>query len=119
MNTSFSQAGLKVLAVNQNKPKIINQVSPYIRKRKYKFNTAIDPRGKLADKFGIKSLPTTILADKNGNIIYRSEGFEDGMENEYLAELIKYLDQENIDYDDFKYKDQSKRKKAAFIDIEF
>ncbi|MDC0479856.1 TlpA family protein disulfide reductase [bacterium] len=119
LNTSFKNTGLQVLAVNENKPKIVNQVGSYIRKRKYKFNTAIDPLGKLADKLNIKTLPTTILADKNGNIIYRSVGYKDGMENEYLSELIKYLDQENIEYDDFKFEDKSARRKKAILDVEF
>ena len=82
---------MQVLAVNENKPKIVNQVGSYIRKRKYKFNTAIDPLGKLADKLNIKTLPTTILADKNGNIIPVDFGIMGRLDNDnkrYLAEIL-------------------------------
>jgi thioredoxin-related protein len=110
---------LKVLAVNLNKPKILSQVKPYLRKRKYKFAVSVDPRGKLGDKLAINGIPTLLLADKNGNIIYRSSGYEDGLENEYLKELINYLEKENIPYDDFTFKSNEDGKKKNIIDIEF
>jgi thioredoxin-related protein len=80
---------------------------------------SIDPRGKLADKLSVEGIPTLFFADKNGTILYRSSGYEDGYENEYLKELIKYLDKENIPYDDFKFKDKASRRKGAIVDIDF
>ena len=119
LNTSFSNTGLKVLSINVNEPKILNLVKPYVSKRKYKFDVSIDPRGKLADKLSVEGIPTLFFADKNGTILYRSSGYEDGYENEYLKELIKYLDKENIPYDDFKFKDKASRRKEAIVDIDF
>jgi thioredoxin-related protein len=119
LNTSFSNTGLKVLTINLNKPKILNLVKPYVSKRKYKFDVSIDPRSKLADKLSVEGIPTIIFADKNGNILYRSSGYADGYENEYLKELIKYLDKENIPYDDFTFKDKASRRKEAIVDIDF
>ncbi len=80
---------------------------------------SIDPRSKLADKLSVEGIPTIIFADKNGNILYRSSGYADGYENEYLKELIKYLDKENIPYDDFTFKDKASRRKEAIVDIDF
>jgi len=68
LNSNFSETGLKVLAVNVNKPQILNQVRPYINKRKYKFDVSVDPRGKLAKQFGVKGFPTLFLVDKDGTI---------------------------------------------------
>jgi len=56
--------------VNVNKPQILNQVRPYINKRKYKFDVSVDPRGKLAKQFGVKGFPTLFLVDKDGTIIH-------------------------------------------------
>jgi len=119
INTSFSNTGLKMLNINVNGPKILNLVKPYVRKRKYKFDVSIDPQSKLADKLSVEGIPTLFLVDKSGNIIYRSSGYVDGYENEYLKELIKYLDKENIPYDDFKFKDKASRRKEAIVDIDF
>ena len=55
LNESFENAGLQVLTVNVNKPNILNQVRPFMNKRKYKFPVSVDPRSKLAKKFGQNS----------------------------------------------------------------
>ena len=119
LNSNFSEAGLKVLAVNANKPQILNQVRPYINKRKYRFDVSVDPRGKLAKQFGVKGFPALYLVDKDGTIIHKSAGYEDGQENSYLEELTKYLESKNINYADFQYKKQLNSKKDAVIDIDF
>ena len=119
LNSNFSEAGLKVLAVNANKPQILNQVRPYINKRKYRFDVSVDPRGKLAKQFGVKGFPALYLVDKDGTIIHKSAGYEDGQENSYLEELTKYLESKNIKYADFQYEKQLSSKKDAGIDIDF
>ena len=119
LSSNFSETGLKVLAVNVNKPQILNLVRPYINKRKYKFDVSVDPRGKLAKQFGVKGFPTLFLVDKDGTIIHESDGYEDGHENSYLEELKKYLESKNISYADFQYKKQLDNKKDAVIDIDF
>jgi len=119
LNSNFSEAGLKVLAVNVNKPQILNQVRPYINKRKYRFDVSVDPRGKLAKQFGVKGFPSLYLVDKDGTIIHESAGYEDGQENSYLEELTKYLESKNIKYADFQYEKQLSSKKDAGIDIDF
>ena len=119
LNSNFSETGLKVLAVNVNKPQILNQVRPYINKRKYRFDVSVDPRGKLAKQFGVKGFPSLYLVDKDGTIIHKSDGYEDGQENSYLEELTKYFQSENIEYADFQYEKQLSSKKDAVIDIDF
>jgi len=119
LNKNFSDAGLNVLTVNTNKPNILNQVRPYINKRKYKFPVAVDPRGKLAKQFGVMGYPYLFLIDKNGSIIYKAAGYEDGQEDTYLSELMRYLDGENISYNDFKYEKQISEKKETSINLDF
>ena len=102
LNSSFKNAGLTVLTINSNEPKIVNQVRPYINKRKYKFEVSLDPSSKLAKQFGVNGFPTLFLVDKNGKIIHKSAGYSEGIEEEYLKKLKEYLVSENIVFDDFK-----------------
>ena len=51
LSEKFSNAGLSVLGVNSNKPKILNQVRPWINKRKISYDICVDPSGKLSEKF--------------------------------------------------------------------
>ena len=118
INSSFSKTGLKVLTVNANKPQIVKQVRPYINKRKYKFDVSLDPTFKLADKFGVKGFPSYYLVDKNGKVIHESAGYSEGIEEEYLKELKKYLTSQNIEFKDFEYQKKDNNKKEA-ISIDF
>ena len=45
LNDGFESAGLKVLGVNINSPKILNQVRPWINKRKIGYDISVDPSG--------------------------------------------------------------------------
>ena len=119
LNANFTEAGLRVLAVNVNKPKLLNQVRPYINKRKYRFDVSVDPRGKLAKQFGVIGFPVFFLVDKDGTVIHKSSGYKNGYEDSYLEELTKYLQSENIKYADFQYEKQLNIKKNTQINIDF
>lgn len=120
LNSYFSETGLQVLTVNVNKPNILNQVRPYINKRKYKFPVSVDPRSKLAKKLGVLGYPTLFLVGKDGTIIHKSSGYEDGMEDEYLDELLAYFKSENIDHKEFEYKKrQASDTKDTVLKIDF
>ena len=79
------------MAVNVNKPNILKQVRPYINKRKYKFPVSVDPRSKLAKKLGVIGYPALYIVDKDGTILYKSSGYEEGKEDEYLEKLTDYF----------------------------
>lgn len=115
----FEKTGLQVLTVNANKPNILNQVRPYINKRKYKFPVAVDPRGKLAKQFGVVGYPYLIMVDKDGLVIHKSSGYEDGQEDTYLKYLKEYLDNQRITYDNFSYKKQGSEKKETDFELDF
>ena len=103
LNSNFKDTGLSVLAVNVNKPNILKQVRPYINKRKYKFPVSVDPRSKLAKKLGVIGYPALYIVDKDGTILYKSSGYEEGKEDEYLERLIDYFNVEGIAYKNFEY----------------
>ncbi len=115
----FSSTGLKVLGINLNSPSILNQVRPWINKRKINFDISVDPKEKLAKTFGVEGLPTLFLIDKDGNIINKTVGFGEGYEDKYLEALMEYLDSENISYQEFEYQKENKIKKDVTMEIDF
>ena len=119
ISENFTEAGLKVLGVNINSPSIINQVRPWTNKRKINFDISLDPSKKIADQFNVRGLPTFFLIDKEGTILKRISGFTSGYEDDYLEEIKKYLDDENVSYKDFKFDKQTKARKDVSIDIDF
>ena len=61
INNHYKNIGLKVLAINVNNPKIVNKVKPYVKKRNFKFDVAIDPEAKIGSALKVEGLPTTFL----------------------------------------------------------
>tara|TARA_Y100000590_G_scaffold185404_1_gene211226 strand:- start:168 stop:551 length:384 start_codon:yes stop_codon:yes gene_type:complete len=119
ISENFGDIGLKILGVNINSPSIINQVRPWTNKRKINFDISLDPSKKLADQFNVRGLPTLFLIDKNGTILKEFSGFTNGYEEDYLKEIKKYLDSENISYGNFEFEKHNKTRKDVSIDIDF
>lgn len=52
-------------------------VKDFFKENRLSFTALLDPRGEAGKKFGINSIPTTFILDKNGNIIARAIGPRD------------------------------------------
>lgn len=118
LSENYKDTGLKVLGVNINSPKIINQVRPWANKRKVNFDISLDPDSRLAESFKVTGLPTTFLVDKNGRVLNQFRGYVDGYEDNYRDAIEKHLDSQNIIYKNFEFEKQDKEKKS-FIEIDF
>ena len=118
LSENYKDTGLKVLGVNINSPKIINQVRPWANKRKINFDISLDPDSRLAESFKVTGLPTTFLVDKNGKVLNQFRGYVDGYEDNYRDAIEKHLDNQNIIYKNFEFEKQDKEKKS-FIEIDF
>ena len=118
LSENYKDTGLKVLGVNINSPKIINQVRPWANKRKVNFDISLDPDSRLAESFKVTGLPTTFLVDKNGKVLNQFRGYVDGYEDNYRDAIEKHLDSQNIIYKNFEFEKQDKKKKS-FIEIDF
>ena len=115
----YEKAGLKVLAININNPKIVNKVKPYAQKRNFSFDVAIDPESKIADALDIQGIPTTIFIDKDGKIWDRHVGFSPGMEKDYVSSLVTYFEKNNIDHDPISLEETIKLNENQNVNIEF
>ena len=94
---------IKVYAINTEKPNKL-KIRDFFRTIDVaSLETYYDPDFRLVKQFKMRGLPTSILIDKEGNVIDKSSGYEEGMENKYLSKLLKYFDSQNIKYKSFKY----------------
>ena len=51
------------------------EVNAYVRARGLAFPVAVDPNGKVAERFGVYAYPTTLFVDADGDIIAREVGY--------------------------------------------
>lgn len=48
----------------------------FIARTRPRFETAWDGKGKVSARFGVATLPTTVLLDRDGTLIHRQQGFD-------------------------------------------
>ena len=86
-HNKYEKNGFKVLMVNQDTPRSVGKVKSYIRSQKYSFNVGLDPNQKIAKKLNGLIMPTLILVDTDGTILWRHQGYMPGEEVEIESEI--------------------------------
>jgi len=72
-------------------------VKPYMEKQGYTFETLIDQRMEVARQFGVRGTPTTIVVNRQGDIVARGLGPFDLESPEFVQYLDKLLAQPRRD----------------------
>jgi peroxiredoxin len=67
-----------------------NAVKPYMAKHGFTFPTLIDQRMEVARQFGVRGTPTTVVVDRNGEIVARGLGPFD-LESPEFAQYLQQL----------------------------
>jgi peroxiredoxin len=73
MQREFSQDGFIVVAVNVDRAR--PDADQFLHEYSPSFRIVFDPDGTLAERFGVKGMPTSFLIDRNGHIHTEIKGF--------------------------------------------
>ena len=115
----FKELGLKVLTVNTDTPKSMSKVKPYIRTKGFEFLVAVDPNSQVYKKLKIQQMPTTIIIDQDGSVVYRHKGYVPGDEVGILKAITQLLDKKGIAYTDLDLDRVKKTKKEESLKVDF
>lgn len=86
----YHNKGLEVVAItNDEDPKSV--VPAFVEKLKVPFTIYMDPKEKVSNQFGVRSLPISIVADKMGKVQIVVNGDQDWMDPEIQAQIEKML----------------------------
>ncbi len=91
MNKLYEQHGgdLEVIAVNLDANR--EDANKFLEKVPAYFPILFDPEGTLAEKYKIQGMPTSILFDRNGNLIAQETGFVESKIKHYEAKINEQL----------------------------
>ena len=78
----FKNKGVNVLCVNTDKIKSIPKAKAFIKQKRYDMLVALDPSLSVYRKLSVALMPTLMIFDKGGNIVFRKEGYISGDERE-------------------------------------
>tara|TARA_B100000953_G_C17987388_1_gene411000 strand:- start:672 stop:1229 length:558 start_codon:yes stop_codon:yes gene_type:complete len=115
----FKKLGFKVLTVNTDTPKSMSKVKPYVRTKGFEFNVAVDPNSQIKKKLKIQQMPTTIIVDQDGTVVYRHKGYVPGDEVGILKAITQLLDKKGIAYTDLDLEKVKKTKKEESLKVDF
>ena len=115
----FKELGFKVLTVNTDTPKSMSKVKPYVRTKGFAFHVAVDPNSQVYKKLKIQQMPTTIIIDQDGSVVYRHKGYVPGDEVGILKAITQLLDKKGLEYDDLDLEKVKKTKKEESLKVDF
>lgn len=90
LHDKHSTQGFKVVGVSVDEGGA-EEVQPFVTEQKITYPIALDPQGKLANIFQTDILPTTVLVDRNGQIVWRQAGAISANDPALLKALEKAL----------------------------
>ncbi len=87
----YKKEGFSVLSISIDSQKSLAQVRSYIRINNYSFEVFLDPNMQVFKKMNGNLMPTNILLDKKGNIIWRHYGYLPGDEKNMNLQIRSAL----------------------------
>ena len=115
----FKEQGFKVLAVNTDSPKSMSKVKPYVRTKGFDFFVAVDPNSQIKKRLKVKEMPTTIIIDMDGIVVYRHKGYVPGDERGVLKEISILLEKLGLKYSNLDLEKFQVDKKEESINVDF
>jgi len=73
LQRKYKKQGLRVITINLDKDK--KELKRFLREFRINFPVALDPRGKVARRYGVKAMPSSYLIDRKGRIRHVHLGF--------------------------------------------
>ena len=83
----YKDSGVNVICINTDNLKSVPKAKAYVRQKKYDLLIAADPSSQIFKKLNASVMPTTLIMDKNGQIVYTKEGYMSGDEKKVEAAL--------------------------------
>lgn len=92
MQARYHDEGFDIIAINlDDQPANANN---FLRKVPADFTVAYDPKGDIAQRYGLTVMPTSFLIDRNGHISYVHRGFK-SEDRDVMESRIKALVSKN------------------------
>lgn len=86
MHQKYTDVGFTIIGVSMDGKAEVTQ--KFVQANHINFTIARDPKGKIAEAFGVRGMPSSYLIGRNGQIIYSHEGFRDS-DKPRLEQLFK------------------------------
>ena len=87
----YKDKGFSVLAISVDNQKSLSQVRSFIKTKKFSFDIFLDPNMQIFKKLNGNLMPTNVLIDKNGKVVWRHYGYLPGDEKKMEEQILNVL----------------------------
>jgi len=94
MNARYAEQGLVVVGVNLDENR--DDAERFLAEHPSDFAQVFNPEGTLAEAYGVDTMPTSILIDRNGKVVARHRGFRLKETDDYERNLVALLNGETL-----------------------
>ncbi|CCK75271.1 MAG: TlpA family protein disulfide reductase [Oleispira antarctica] len=89
MNSRYAEQGLKVIAVNVDSDR--DDAIEFLAEHPSNFQVIYDPKGVLAERFGIQGMPSAVLISREGEVVSQHIGFKQDRAEHYEQSIKQLL----------------------------
>ena len=91
LSKTYKQKNLSILSISFDTQRSLSEVKRFIRSKRYDFDVFIDPNQQIFKKLNGNIMPTNLLIDKNGQVVWMHYGYMPGDEKIMEKEIVKLL----------------------------
>jgi alkyl hydroperoxide reductase subunit AhpC len=88
---NYKDQGLNVISINTDGPRSISKVLPLSQTLNLSYPVLSEINYEVSNELNVSALPTLLLVDQSGEIIWRHEGWSTGNEKEIEAYVKKNI----------------------------
>ena len=83
----------RFVAISIDNSRNVHKVAPFVKGKGWKYEILLDPNGNTRRALNYMMIPYLIIVDKEGKIVYRHVGYQEGDELEVEEQLMKLAQQ--------------------------
>ena len=87
----FEKNDFSILSISIDTQRSLSEVKRYVRSKKYDFEVFIDPNQQIFKRLNGNIMPTNLLIDKNGQVVWMHYGYMPGDEVAMEQEIARLL----------------------------
>lgn len=89
MHQQYADEGLAVVAVNLDTQR--SKARKFLEENPAPFTVLFDPEGKVAERYQLKGMPTSLLIGREGEVLWRHTGFRKEESQDYAQRIREAL----------------------------
>ena len=86
------ETGVRLVAVSVDDQRSASRVAPYVNSVEWEYEVLLDPNNDFKRAMQVLNVPHTFLIDGNGKIVWQSNNYSEGDEDELYEELLKVVE---------------------------